>query len=126
MENLEKIIFNNTNMSVNIYSIIKMYLDCSLKILYNNINKNADKRTLKLKTGITLFDMITKCTKIGYCGFYVGKSIYTSLIIDKLQKYIDIDKNDVIKSKHTNDKFCVWIHYEGVGITHIARLNVLV
>lgn len=64
-------LFEYTRLSKDINGIICKYIDYSDNNLIKLIPEKRIKKTLQIKSGISLFDIILKCLKIGYKGFFI-------------------------------------------------------
>ena len=67
---MSEILYNTNKQSKDICSVINKYLDYSLDNFKKKLNPNYFIRKLILKPGITLTDILMKCTIKGFSGFY--------------------------------------------------------
>src|SRR5579872_2844400 len=111
----EKIILNNTNISINIFSIIRTYLDYSLKHLHKIIDKNINKIFPGLRTK-HIIEILIEAFKVGGNGFYFYTADHPNFDINSIKQ--GIDKNVTvtgwnIKYHMSNTgRFSVWMPYK--------------
>ena len=112
---------NHLKVSKDIQSIIYKYIDYSLSNLNKTCIKNVHIIIIKFKKDITLTDIITKCTLIGYRGFYFCKSFplqNTIIEMNKKEKLNLINENDRLNN--------YWFIKSSIKkVTDISLLNVL-
>src|ERR1700690_1402512 len=111
---MSEILYNINKLSKDICSIINKYLDFSLNNFKKKLNKTCIEKCLRIRSDITLNDILMKCVKNGFIGFFVNKKFQFNFQLDLLyNKSLDfvinnIDNKIIKVDGETHIKYCVF------------------
>jgi hypothetical protein len=101
-------LLTHTKLSKDINSIICKYINYSNENILRLIPKIRTKTLLKLKPGITFFDIMIECVKKGYSGFYITEH-YSDTIKTIDNELYEKNKNIISKTKCNTEYYYEFI-----------------
>lgn len=121
------ILIEYTKLSRNIINIIEKYKNNRFEDIMKTFIPNNENDYFRLKTGITIKDIIILCIQKGFIGFYLDNTFENKSVIDNLKRMM---KNENIEKSifcRVSDKFYQVIishsNYKNYKLAPLARIN---
>lgn len=83
---MSEILYNTNKLSKDICSVINKYLDFSLDNFKKKLNKTCIEKISRIKSDITLDDILMKCFTDGCIGFFFNKYSGINIQLQELHK----------------------------------------